>query len=142
MPVGIVTRGVILRALGGYMRKFMRFPSRILRFRSLLILSAALMLLAAFASRANADLIAYDNFEGPDSPGERVNTESKPPAVFFTSGNNLIFTAANPAGIIQGPGLPFNVAPGDLTPNITGLGFNHSGQNSPLDIDIPLFSPQ
>ena len=47
--MGIVTNGVILRALGGYMRKFMRFPPRSLRFRLLLILAGALMLLAALA---------------------------------------------------------------------------------------------
>ena len=124
------------------MPKFKRFPSRGLRFRSLLILTGALMLLAAFAPRANAALIAYYNFEGPDSPPFAVNTESKPPAVFFTSGNNLQFTATNLSGIIQGPGLPFNVAAGDVTPNVTGLGFNHSGQNSPLEIVIPLHSAQ
>src|SRR5262245_7019526 len=113
MPVGIVTRGVILRALGGYMRKLMRFPPRILRFRLLLILTGALMLMAAFAPRANADLIAYYNFEGTDSPPWPVNTESKPPAVFFTSGNNLIITTgAVIPGIIEAGGIPLNVAPG------------------------------
>lgn len=124
------------------MPKFKRFPSRGLRSRSLLILTGALILLAAFAPRANASLIAYYNFEGPDTPPWPVNTESKPPAVFFTSGNSLIISATNPAGIIQAGGLPFNVAPGDVTPNVTGLGFNHSGQNSPLEIVIPLFSAQ
>ena len=100
------------------------------------------MLLAAFAPRADADLIAYYNFEGPDTPPWPVNTESKPPAVFFTSDNELIITTgAVIPGIIQAGGIPLNVAPGDLTPNVTALGFNRSFANSPAHIDIPLFSP-
>ena len=61
--MGIVTRGVILRALGGYMRKFKTRRLRALPFRSLLILAGALMLLSAFAPRANADVLVYFNFE-------------------------------------------------------------------------------
>ena len=123
------------------MRKFKRFPPLGSRFSSLQVLAGALMLLAAFGPRANADLIAYYNFEGPPSPGAPVNTESKPPAVFFTSDNNLIITATDPSGIISGPGLPFNVAPGDVTPNTHSLGFSDSSTNSPLMIVIPLFNP-
>jgi hypothetical protein len=40
------------------MRKFEEFPQCTLQFRSLLILAGALMLLAAFAPKAKADLIA------------------------------------------------------------------------------------
>jgi hypothetical protein len=105
------------------------------------ILAGAVVLLAAFAPRANADLIAYYNFEGPDSPPWDVNTESKPPAVFFTSGNNLIITTADGgSGVREGDPLG-NVAPGDLTPNTVGLGFDRSFANSPSEIVIPLFSP-
>jgi hypothetical protein len=124
------------------MRKFKRFPSRSLRFSSLLILTGALLVLAAFAPRANASLIAYYNFEGTDTPSFPVNISSKPPAVFFTSDNNLIISPPNNNALVQAGGLNFNVAPGDNTPNNTGLGFNHSGANSPLTIEIPLFSPQ
>jgi hypothetical protein len=140
MPVGIVTRGVILRALGGYMRKFKRFPPRALRVRPLLILAGALLLLAAFAPRANAqDLIAYYNFEGPDTAPYPVNLESHPPA-FFSSGNNL-FLSYDPANTIQvNPGLPQNLFPGDPAPNLTALGLSRSFANSPATFDIPLFS--
>src|ERR1043166_3938299 len=112
MPVAFVKNGVTFRALGGYMRKFMQFPPRNLRFRSLLILAGALMLLAAFAPRANADLIAYYNFEGTDTPGFPVNLDSHPPA-FFSSGNTLIVTF-NPNSLSEfNPGLPENRWPTD-----------------------------
>lgn len=147
MPAGIVTRGVILRALGGYMRKFTGFPPRGLQFRSLLILAGALMLLlAAFAPRANADLIAYYNFEGAPTAPYPVNLDSHPPA-FFSSGNTLILTngagGAFPPGntLLETPGLPLNVAAGDPAPNLTALGINHSASSN-LAIDIPLFSSQ
>ena len=91
MSGGIVTNGVILRALGGTMRKFKRFRSCLLSFRLLPMLAGALMLLAAFASRANADLIAYYNFEGPPTAGFPVNLDSHPPA-FFSSDNTLILS--------------------------------------------------
>ena len=47
------------------MRKFMRFPPRTLRFRSLLILAGAFALLAAFAPCANSALLRFYDFEGP-----------------------------------------------------------------------------
>jgi len=123
------------------MRKFMQFPPRNLRFRSLLILAGALMLLAAFAPRANADLIAYYNFEGTDTPGFPVNLDSHPPA-FFSSGNTLIVSFNTNSLLQVNPGLPQNLAPGDPAPNLTALGFNHSEANSPGTLDIPLFSAQ
>ena len=123
------------------MRKFNQFPSRGLWFRLLLILGGAFALFAAFTPRANADLIAYYNFEGPDTPGFPVNLESHPPA-FFSSGNNLI-VSFNPNSLIEvNPGLPQNLVPGDPAPNLTALGFNRSGANSPAHLDIPLFSAQ
>ena len=45
------------------MRKFKRFPPHTLPFRLLLILTGALLLMAVFAPGANADIIAYFNFE-------------------------------------------------------------------------------
>jgi hypothetical protein len=141
MPPGIVTRGVILRALGGYMRKFNQFPPRSLRFRSLLILTGALMLLAVLTPRVSADLIAYYNFEGPDTPGFPVNIESHAPA-FFSSGNELTVTY-NPNALEEvNPGLPENRWPTDPDPNLTALGLTRSGANSPSQFDIPLFSAQ
>ncbi len=128
------------------MRKFKRFRQHSSRLRSLLILAGALMLLAAFAPRANAALIAYYNFEGAPTAPYPVNLDSHPPAIAFPSGNTLILT--NGAGGPYPPinttaqaGLPLNVAPGDPAPNLTSLGINRSGTSN-LAIDIPLFSPQ
>ena len=47
------------------MRKFKTCRPRTLPFRLLLVVAGALLLLAAFAPSAKADLIAYFNFEGP-----------------------------------------------------------------------------
>jgi hypothetical protein len=142
MPAGIVKNGVILRALGGYMRKFMQFPPRTLRFRLFLILAGALLLLAALGPNANAQsLIAYYNFEGAPTSPYPVNLESHPPA-FFSSDNNLIltYTASNTSAV--SPGLPQNLFPGDPAPNLTALGLSRSFANSPAEFDIPLFSAQ
>jgi hypothetical protein len=110
------------------------------RFRLLLILGA-LMLLSVFASSAKADLIAYYNFEGTDTPGFPVNLDSHPPA-FFSSDNTLI-VSFNPNSLVQvSPGLPQNIWPTDPAPNLNALGFNRSGENSPAHLDIPLFSAQ
>ena len=123
------------------MRKFYRFRTGGLRFRSLLILAGAVTLLAAVTPRVNADLIAYYNFEGPDTPGFPVNLDSHPPA-FFSSGNTLLVSFNTNSLVQVNPGLPQNLVPGDPAPNLTALGFNRSGQNSPAHLDIPLFSPQ
>ena len=123
------------------MRKFKRFPPRSLRFPSLLLLATALMLLAAFAPRANADLIAYYNFEGTPTAPYPVNLESHAPA-FFSSGNNLILTYNVNGTTAVTPGLPQNLWPGDPAPNLTALGLSRSGANSPSEFDIPLFSSQ
>ena len=128
------------------MRKFKRFPRHNLRFRPLLILTGALLLLAALTPRANADLIAYYNFEGAATPPFPVNLDSHPPAVFFSSGNDLILSngagGAYPVGnTFAAPGLTLNIAPGDPLPSLTSLGIHHSADSN-LAIDIPLFSSQ
>src|SRR5262245_8185833 len=47
-PTGIVRRGLILRALGGHMRKFNKFwPMRSCTFRSLLVVAGVFLLTAA-----------------------------------------------------------------------------------------------
>ena len=50
--------------------------------RLILIVAGALMLIAAFAPRANAQLIAYFNFEGPPTPPYPVNMMSDVPPGF------------------------------------------------------------
>ena len=47
------------------MRKFKTCPPRNLPFRLLVILAGALLLLAAFAPRANAALLRFYDFEPP-----------------------------------------------------------------------------
>ena len=137
--MGIVTNGVILRALGGYMRQFKRHRP----FRLLLILAGAFLLLAAFAPRANATLIDYFNFEGTATPPYPVNLMSQVPPGAVT--NTLFLDNGTPGmpfavgSTSANPGLPLNVAAGDPDPNLTSLGIHRSGQN-PLGIEIPLFS--
>ena len=139
MPAGIVTRGVILRALGGYMRTFNRFPPRTLRFRPLLILMGALLLMSALAPRANAALAAYFNFQGTPTPPYPVNMQSKPPA-FFSTTMTTNYSSGNM--VAESPGLPANVAPGDVAPNNTALQLRRSSMNDPANFDIPLFTAQ
>ena len=81
MPSGIVKNGVILQVLGGTMRKFKTCSRRSLPFRLLVILAGAFLLLAAFAPRANADLLRYYDFEGPVGPGQIVDQGSHAPAI-------------------------------------------------------------
>jgi len=138
------------------MRKFKRFPLRGLRFRSLLILTGALLLVAAFASSANADLIAYYNFEGAATSPYPVNLDSHPPAVFFSSDNTLsLSTGADPsvptvaqggtaypsANTLSGAGINLNIAAPPVVPNDHSLGADRSKDHILL-IDIPLFSAQ
>jgi|SRR5882724_25588 len=123
------------------MRKSKKCRSRNLTFRLLLVVAGALLLLAAFSPRANADLIAYYNFEGPDTPGFPVNLDSHAPA-FFSSGNTLTVTFNSGELEEVNPGLPENRWPTDPDPNLTGLGLTHSGANSPAFFDIPLFSTE
>jgi hypothetical protein len=120
------------------MRKFKICRPRNLTFRLLLVVAGALLLLAALAPRANADLIAYYNMEGPDTPGFPVNLDSHAPA-FFSSGNTLTLSF-NAGALVQADGLPENRWPTDPDPNLTGLGLTRSGDNSPATFDIPLFS--
>jgi len=93
---------------------------------------------AALAPTANADLIAYYNFEGSPTSPYPVNLQSHPPA-FFSSGNNLILSYPASNTLAVSPGLPQNLFPGDPAPNLTGLGLTRSFANSPATFDIPLF---
>jgi hypothetical protein len=120
------------------MRRFKQFLPRGLRFRLLLILTGALLLLAAFAPTANADLIAYFNFEGTPTPPYPVDLTSSSPGVFSTT-----LTTTYPAGDTSSTsGIPLNVAPGDPDQNLTAFGLMRTEVNSPADFDIPLFTPQ
>jgi hypothetical protein len=126
------------------MRKFKRFPPRGLRFRSLLILTGALMLLAAFAPKANADLIAYFNFDGPATPPYPVNLASQVPPGFATTTLILTDEAGNPFPanqVLTAPGIPLNVAAGDPDPNLTSMQIIRTVRHD-VNVDIPLISAQ
>ena len=122
------------------MRKLRIRHPRSLPSRLILIVACALMLIAAFAPRANAQqLIAYFNFEGPPTPPYPVNMMSDVPLGFV--GTTLItnYTTAN---ISAGTGIDRNVAPGDMDPNLTSLGLRKTFLNNGRDFDIQLFSAQ
>ena len=125
------------------MRKFKRFPRRGLQFRSLLILTAAL-LLAAFTPRAKADLIAYFNFEGAATPPYPVNLASEVPPGFATTTLILTDENGNPYPVANtgtAPGIPLNMAAGDPDTNLTSIQFVRTAQHD-LNVDIPLISSQ
>jgi len=104
----------------------------------LLILTGALTLLAAFAPGANADLIAYFNFEGTPTPPYPVDLTSSSPGVFSTT----LSTTYPADDTTSTSGIPLNVADGDPDLNLTAFGFKRTGANSPADFDIPLFTAQ
>jgi len=105
----------------------------------ILIVAGAFMLIAAFAPRANAQLIAYFNFEGPPTPPFPVNLGSQvPPGAV----NTTIVTNYNPNNMSAEPGLPLNIAPGDPDPNLVAMGLRRTMNNDPANFDIPLFSAQ
>ena len=120
------------------MRKFKRRSPRALAFRSLLILAGALMMLAAFAPRANADLIVYFNFEDAGAIGNPPDFTSE-----FDQGLGVastITTDYNPAGMDTGPGVPLNVAAGDTDLNNFALRLRRTATNNGAHFDIPLFT--
>ena len=121
------------------MRKLKTRHPRSLPSPLVLIVAGALMLIAGFAPRANAQLIAYFNFEGPPTPPYPVNMMSDVPPGFVSTTLITNYTTAN---ISAGPGIPLNVAPGDVDPNLTSLGLRKSSLNNGRDFDIQLFSAQ
>jgi hypothetical protein len=130
------------------MRKFKTRRLRTLWFRWLFIFAGALMLLAAFAPRANAQfLIRFYDFEGTPTMPYAVNVESHSPAVetgmatqlFLDNGTGLV-----PYGqpTLSEPGLDnLNPPPGPPVANLTSIGFNHSAFE-PLGVEIPMPSSQ
>src|SRR6266536_2848013 len=132
MHRGIFKKGVILEALGGYSGKFRQV--------CLLLLSGALLLLAAFAPSAKADVIAYFNFED--------STVGGPPDFTSESDQGLgiattIVTNYNPDSMNSvTPGLAEDRLAADTDPNNLSVHLFRSALNDPADFDIPLFSPQ
>src|SRR3989440_10913267 len=134
----MVTGGVLPATCWEHMPTFKSLPPRRLQFRLLLILGGALLLLAGFVPRANADLTAYFNFEGTPTPPYPVDLTSSSPGVFSTA----LTTTYPAADTSSTSGIPLNVAPGDPDQNLTAFGLMRTEVNSPADFDIPLFTPQ
>ena len=67
MPPGIVRNGVILRVFGGTMRKFKRRQRHSLPFGLFLAVAGALLLAAALAPQANAEVTANSSWTGATS---------------------------------------------------------------------------
>jgi hypothetical protein len=122
------------------MRKFKRFAPRSLQFRSLLILTSALLLMPAFAPSARAAVIAYFNFEDstPGGPPDFTSEADQGLGIATT-----ITTNYDPASMNSvSPGLPLNIVGGDTDPNNLAVHLFRSSLNNNAHFDIPLFSPQ
>ena len=137
MNTGIVTNGVILQVLGGTMRKFKTCSRRSLPFRWLVIVAGALMLLAAFAPRANADCPACIRFYDFEGPAVIVNQGSHVPAleqgdlppfaVLFQNDNGTPYSLAN-LSAESAPVVGNTNKPAGSNPNAVTLGVHRSGQ--------------
>jgi len=121
------------------MRKFKTCSRRSLPFRLLVILAGALLLLAAFAPRANADCpgcIRFYDMETP-GPGDVVGRGSHPPAIeqgnlppfafLLQNDNGTPYTIGNVSAEIGNPIGSLNL-PAGANPNSISLGVHASGQ--------------
>jgi len=121
------------------MRKFKGRERHTLPFGLLVIVAGALMLMAAFAPRANADVIAYWNFE--DGAGENlpVNLVSDAPGL---PGYVIVPFGVNPYTFPDmrnsAPGFNVGLAPGDPGPSTLGMGLSGSGGHSPTEFRFSL----
>jgi hypothetical protein len=138
MPSGIVKNGVILRVLGGTMRKFKTCSRRSLPFRLLVILAGAFLVLAAFAPCANADCpgcIRFYDMEAPVGP-TGVGQGSHPPAIeqgnvapfamLFLNDDGTPYAVGNISAEINHPVGAINFPVG-ANPNSISLGMHMSG---------------
>jgi hypothetical protein len=104
------------------MRKFKQFPAGGLWFRSLLLIAATLMLMAAFAPKADAVLVTYWNLEDEPPPGSpATNSLSVAPGQVLGAVASFNQTGSSTPRVATG--IAANVAPGDLTPNLHSVGF-------------------
>jgi len=113
--------------------------------RPLLVVAGALLLMAAVAASAKADVIAYFNFEDAanGNPPDFTSEADQGLGVATTITTNYAANGMTTIALSVVP--PNNRLPGDIDnpPNgLHGLGLSRSGANSPADFDIPLFSAQ
>ena len=137
MPTGIAKNGVILRALGGTMRKF-KIPSRRSLPCLLVILAGAFLLLAAFAPRANADCPACIRFYDMEAPigaygvgqGSHMPALEQgdvPPFAFLLQNDNgTPYALTNVTGV-SAPTVGATNFPAGAQPNVLSLGVHRSG---------------
>ena len=139
MPVGIVTNGVILRGLGGRMRKFKRRQRHSLPFGLFLAVVGELLLLPALAPRANAEVDANFSWTGFTAAGwnnpGNWSPGGGPPGPGDTAVFNQLFinqpnltTGVSVGTVWMTTGVVQNVTlsgPGTL--NLTGLGMLGTG---------------
>ena len=110
-------------------------------FRLLLVVTGALMLMAAFAPSAKGQqLIAYFNFEDSTVGGPPDFTSESDQGLGVAA--TIITNINSDAMISTAPGLDPNRWPTDSDPNILALGISHSLANSPGRLDIPLPTSQ
>jgi hypothetical protein len=139
MPTGIVKKGVILRVLGGTMRKFKTCSRCSLPFRLLVILAGAFLLLAAFAPCANADCpacIRFYDWEGTTinpigvDPGSHKPAieqgELAPFAILFQNDDGSAYSIGN-LSAESGATLGTTNLPLGAAPNLVSLGAHSSG---------------
>jgi hypothetical protein len=126
------------------MRKFKRHQSRSLPFRLLVIAAGALLLMAALTPRANADVIAYFNFEDGTVGGVPDFTSDVIGAPDFNPGGGVVLTTMtttyNAADMRGAPGLLLNRTAGDIdnaNPGV-GLGLSRTSPNNGAQFDFAL----
>src|SRR5947208_14837143 len=122
-----------------------------LRSRFLLILAGTLLLIAAVAPSANADLIAYFNFEDSFSGGPPDFTSDVVGAPDFNPGGGVVLTTittdyTNGEALANHPGIDLNRSAGDidvppLTPNLD-VELTDAGNNNNRHFDFNVFSSQ
>jgi hypothetical protein len=104
------------------MREFNKRSRRHLRFRSLLLVAGALVLMAALVPKADAVLVTYWNLEDEPAPGlPAIPSLSVLPGQVL--GAVATFSQSAPLVPQVATGIAANVAPGDLTPNLHSVGF-------------------
>ena len=122
------------------MRKFKRFPVHSLRFRSLLILTGALMLLAAFAPDAKAALIAYFNFEDAANGSQPDFTSEADQGLGIATTITTNYIVADQRTVAST--FTDNRFPTDTDTTLHAWGMSRTSANNGVHFDIPLFSPQ
>lgn len=125
-----------------------RLP-RALPFRLPFVLAGALILLIAFAPRANADLIVYFNFEDSFNRGPPDFTSDVIGAPDFNPGGGVVLTTMTTdynsgEALSDHPGIALNRSAGDidrppLTPNLD-VSLTDAGNNNNRNFDFNVFS--